>query len=69
MDKIISSLIDEVRCARVDAFHTRRVLLSSSDPEAVERLSAFADALDRKAEALGKYAGTLLAMKDSLKLH
>src|SRR5690242_5150535 len=50
------SLIDEVRCARMDAFHTRRIFLSGRDPEAIEILIALADA-DRRAEALGKYAG------------
>ena len=69
MDKRISTLLDEVRRARVDAFRTRRALLSSTDAVAVDRLSAFADALDRKAETLGKYAARLLSLEHSLKLH
>jgi hypothetical protein len=69
MDKRISTLLDEVRRARMDAFRTRRALLSSTDAVVVDRLSAFADALDRKAETLGKRAARLLALEHSLKLH
>jgi hypothetical protein len=69
MEERISILLDEVRRARVDAFRTRRALLSSTDAGVVDRLSAFADALDRKAETLGKCAARLLALEHSQKVH